>query len=226
MWSRVAIVVLAVVLVLGIGPSAPQPATSVGAGSSRPSRTAYSFVVTTADDAHDASPGDGQCATAAHQCSLRAAIEEANALNGDISVTVPVNTYRLSLGPLRVQAHSHLSVKGGHSLHPAINEPFQAAVISAMSRDRALVLAAGDVTLTDLLIGGGRGGRGGAIQNARQAKLRLFDVDLEGNVGTNGGAIANDGMLSIEDSTLDGNPIPFRLGGRTSELITSTGRVN
>src|SRR5687768_5560767 len=37
------------------------------------------FVVTTTADAPDAAPGDGVCATAGGDCSLRAAVAEANA---------------------------------------------------------------------------------------------------------------------------------------------------
>ena len=37
------------------------------------------FVVTAVNDGDDANPGDGNCATATKVCTLRAAIEEANA---------------------------------------------------------------------------------------------------------------------------------------------------
>jgi CSLREA domain-containing protein len=43
------------------------------------SAQAKSFTVTSTIDAVDAVPGDGVCATAANQCTLRAAIQEANA---------------------------------------------------------------------------------------------------------------------------------------------------
>src|SRR5947207_4209169 len=40
------------------------------------------FTVDQAGDSHDANPGDGVCADAIGNCTLRAAIEEANALAG------------------------------------------------------------------------------------------------------------------------------------------------
>src|SRR5580692_7616384 len=40
---------------------------------------AHTFTVNTTNDTHDATPGDGICADSSGQCSLRAAIEEANA---------------------------------------------------------------------------------------------------------------------------------------------------
>ena len=54
------------------------------------------FTVNTTTDAKDANPGDGVCATAAGQCSLRAAIEEADALGGADTVSVPAGTYTLT----------------------------------------------------------------------------------------------------------------------------------
>src|SRR5438128_6853246 len=45
-------------------------------------RATTAFTVNVAGDSHDANPGDGVCADAIGNCTLRAAIEEANALAG------------------------------------------------------------------------------------------------------------------------------------------------
>ncbi len=50
----------------------------------------------TADET-DAVPGDGQCLTASAVCTLRAAIQEANAFPGSDRVEVPAGTYTLTL---------------------------------------------------------------------------------------------------------------------------------
>ncbi|MBK9125572.1 MAG: hypothetical protein IPM16_20940 [Chloroflexi bacterium] len=57
------------------------------------------FNVDTVIDAKDASPGDGTCATAGAACSLRAAIEEAQALGAanDYQINIPAGTYELTL---------------------------------------------------------------------------------------------------------------------------------
>ena len=52
---------------------------------------AATFTVDTTDDFNDASPGDGQCASAASNCTLRAAIQEINALGE------PANTIRFNI---------------------------------------------------------------------------------------------------------------------------------
>lgn len=56
-----------------------------------PSAFAASFAVNSTGDAPDDNPGDGSCETAtAGQCTLRAAIEEANALGGDDQITFQI----------------------------------------------------------------------------------------------------------------------------------------
>ncbi|HEV3293904.1 MAG TPA: CSLREA domain-containing protein, partial [Streptosporangiaceae bacterium] len=61
-----------------------------------------SFTVNTTADAHDTHPGDGICADAAGRCTLRAALEEANASppGSTVRITVPAGTYDLTLGSL------------------------------------------------------------------------------------------------------------------------------
>jgi CSLREA domain-containing protein len=58
------------------------------------------FVVDTTTDAVDAAAGDGTCATTAATCSLRAAVQEANALAGADTIELPAGTYVLTLGGL------------------------------------------------------------------------------------------------------------------------------
>lgn len=49
------------------------------------------FDVNTVLDGHDNAVGDGQCTTAAGTCSLRAAVEETNALPGADAIHVPAD---------------------------------------------------------------------------------------------------------------------------------------
>ncbi|HYV66156.1 MAG TPA: CSLREA domain-containing protein, partial [Myxococcales bacterium] len=58
---------------------------------------AATFTVNSTADAVDVSPGDGVCATADGSCTLRAAIQEANALAGADTVVLPAGTYLLTL---------------------------------------------------------------------------------------------------------------------------------
>ena len=56
------------------------------------------LVVNSPNDAVDANPGDGVCETAtAGECTLRAAVQEANALAGADTISIPAGVYTLSI---------------------------------------------------------------------------------------------------------------------------------
>src|SRR5881394_2387789 len=57
---------------------------------------AATFVVNTTADTADAVPGDGFCADSGGACSLRAAVQEANALAGPDTIQLGAATYVLS----------------------------------------------------------------------------------------------------------------------------------
>ncbi|MDH3254599.1 MAG: CSLREA domain-containing protein [Acidobacteriota bacterium] len=59
--------------------------------------SANTFLVDSTDDAVDASPGDGSCETAAAVCTLRAAIQEANALAGADAISIPTGVFKLTI---------------------------------------------------------------------------------------------------------------------------------
>ena len=65
---------------------------------------AASFEVTTTDDGVDIDPGDGVCATVAGECSLRAAIQETNALEGADLILLPGGVYLLTIAGAREDA--------------------------------------------------------------------------------------------------------------------------
>jgi CSLREA domain-containing protein len=62
-----------------------------------PAAHAANFTVNSTADAVDASPGDGECATAGGVCTLRAAIQEANALAGPDTITLPAGAYAIAI---------------------------------------------------------------------------------------------------------------------------------
>ncbi|MBK8903182.1 MAG: right-handed parallel beta-helix repeat-containing protein [Anaerolineaceae bacterium] len=59
---------------------------------------AATFTVDDTTDRADANPGDGLCVTSAGTCSLRAAIQEANASLGADTISVPAGVFTLTLG--------------------------------------------------------------------------------------------------------------------------------
>jgi CSLREA domain-containing protein len=89
--ERLTIVFVAMLWLIAISSvialSAPHPA------------EAATFTVNSTDDLVDANPGDGKCETQAGNgvCTLRAATQEANALQEASSIDVPAGTYQLTL---------------------------------------------------------------------------------------------------------------------------------
>ncbi len=78
--------VIALVIALSLALATQPPA---------PMARAAIFVVNSTADAADALPGDGSCATAGAVCTLRAAVDEANALAGADVIQVPAGSYVL-----------------------------------------------------------------------------------------------------------------------------------
>lgn len=82
---------------------------------------AATFNVNTTNDTSDASAGDGACADGSGDCSLRAAIEEADTLAGADTINVPNGTYTLtSTLPFITQA-SDLSIIGASATNTIID---------------------------------------------------------------------------------------------------------
>lgn len=74
--------------------STPSP-TSTSTPTATP--TTAVFVVNSTTDAVDAFPGDGLCSTATGVCTLRAAVQEANARLGKARITLPAGNYQLTI---------------------------------------------------------------------------------------------------------------------------------
>ena len=63
-----------------------------------PAAAAGEFTVNSTADMLDADPGDGLCETdITGDCTLRAAVQEANALEGADTITIPAGEYKLTM---------------------------------------------------------------------------------------------------------------------------------
>lgn len=90
---------------------------------------AATFAVDSGDDGVDAAPGDGACATAGGRCTLRAAIQESNALAGEDTIVLGAGTFVLSL--------------------PGSDEDASASGDLDVSDDLVLIGAGADATIVD-----------------------------------------------------------------------------
>lgn len=161
------------------------------------------YVVNTLEDASDAVPGDGACATSEGRCTLRAAIQEANSWTGAQTIALGAETYIVSptlpiAGPLTLVglgadrtslagggASGVLSISGGHA-----------------------------VTLEGLAItAGNASGMGGGVYNDG-GSLTLTGVQVSGNYAAGGGGgIWSNGSLTLTQSAVTGNSSDASGGG-------------
>ncbi|MCI0743108.1 MAG: Ig-like domain-containing protein [Gemmataceae bacterium] len=192
------------------------------------------FLVNTTIDTIDINPGDGLAIDSAGNTSLRAAIMEANALTGADTIQLPVGTFALTLvgSGEALAATGDLDITDDLTIRGAVTG---ASIISAGSstglNDRVFDLPRGVavdnrrvVNFENLQITGGIAqgtgststleDRGGAIRidffNTVNITNVLFSNNTAPRTGTNlvfglGGAIDNNGFLTIDNSRFENN---------------------
>ena len=189
------------------------------------------FVVDSTNDTSDADLTDGVALDAAGHVTLRAAIQQANALSGGDTITLPAGTYSLTQygSGENLGATGDLDILDGVTLTGAGAD---STFINGGSQDRLFDVVAGvTAKLSKITITGGTAGisqeDGGGIRNS--GMLTLADVVLTNNTAAGGGgAIASYGVgstLTITDSTLVTNSSNGPLGGGAifnSSLTTIT----
>ena len=158
-------------------------------------RYAQSFTVDSTIDAVDSLPGDGFCSTTAAECTLRAAIQEANALAGPTEIVLGAGTHTLSIpgDDEDASATGDLDVLddvGIRGAGPATT------IIDASSIDRVLHNPSNLIS---------------------QATLRLEGVTLTGGQADDlndpsGGGVLSEGRLFLADCVVTGNRANFGAG--------------
>ncbi len=171
------------------------------------------FTVNSTADAVDANAFDSLCATATGACTLRAAIQQANASNvtGGTTIHLPAGTYALTLagtdedasatGDLDLLASNGVTIAGAgpSSTH-----------IDANGIDRVLdIRAFANATISGLSITGGTAAEGGGIRNNGTAAI--VDVSINGNGAAAGGGIYNTAIMGVTGGNVgfnaaQGNP--------------------
>jgi hypothetical protein len=181
--------------------------------------SAANLVVDSAQDGHDRNAGDGICDGSPNGdpafCTLRAAVEEANALDGDDDITIDVfGGIQLSLANGgAIEIDSNVTITGfGASSTIAFQETPETG-----SGDRVFDIAAGaKVTIEGLGISNGQahsgnGFFGGNIRSS--GTLTIRNSEIANGSGDSAGGVANvGGSLTIERSTLQGNTAPTSPG--------------
>jgi CSLREA domain-containing protein len=196
---RLALVVVAVFLLFTVE-SGGRPA------------SAADFTVDSTADAVDASPGDGACDDGAGNCTLRAAIQETNALAGPDTITLPEGAYTLTIPGTGedAAADGDLDITDDLTITGSVSKSI--AIIDAngaVTGERALDVDPGGagitVAISDLTVQHGTeiSGDGGGIRN--KGTLSLTNVWVSGNTSGKGGGIQNSGEATLTETTIGGN---------------------
>jgi len=169
---------------------------------------AAQFIVNNTTDEEDFNSGDGVCETAPGNgvCTLRAAIQEANALPPPHEIILPAGTYTLTIGELDINTDLTINGAGAattiiEASRPASGNPFNVfTVISVTGVPIPINVGISGVTIRN----GFANGAGGGIVNL--GTLHLTDVMVTGNhAGDEGGGIRNFGTVTLTRSTVSGN---------------------
>lgn len=184
-----------------------------------PPASAETFLVNSTRDEGDAEPGDGICATEAGLCTVRAAVDEANALAGPDEIVIPSGRFRLNAGTLTL--HEDVAISGAGMERTVLQGNKQVRVVEVLEgvqsevvgltirnggeQDGAGVYNAGTVHMTNVKITRQRAdaARGGGLYNAGTAQLN--DVAFLGNAALFGGAIYSTGSLDMADVMVRNN---------------------
>ncbi|MCB0976555.1 MAG: CSLREA domain-containing protein [Acidimicrobiales bacterium] len=153
----------------------------VGAMSLAACNPVLNLTVDTAADGSDVNPGDGQCATAGGGCSLRAAIDEANATPGFDRITIQPGVDPVLSLP---GAAEDSNLSGDLDVTGNLDIVGNGATIDAAAIDRVFEVSAGRLSVIDATVTGGNvpaGTNGSAFSST--GELWLDHVTVEGNQG-------------------------------------------
>lgn len=151
-------------------------------------------------DSPDVKPGDGQCLSQAGGCTLRAAIEEANATTLSDTINVPPGTYVLS--------------------SPDEGPDFAQSGMLFLNGEVQILGADAKTTIVD------GGGKGRVFETANDSTVSLMGLTIRNGLanGGDGAGILNRGHLKLADLVLEGNRSktdPQNANGRGAALFVT-----
>jgi len=175
-------------------------------------------------DTGDNNPGDRLCNDGTGKCTLRAALQEANAITACTPLTINFSvTGTINLASaLPILAHPNLTITG-----PGAD---QLTVRRNTGGDYVVfdINAGVIISLQGLTVSNGRASFGGGVRSA--GNLTITECAITGNtsLGNGGGVVNNGGTLAINRSTISGNAaldgavVNQGVGGGATATLTNT----
>ena len=193
------------------------------------------FVVDSPVDLADATPGDGVCSTTVDgtgPCTLRAAIQEASALAGPDSITVPAGTYTLTItgagddagvtGDLDVTGADDLTITGAGAASTVITGVGD-RVLDAP--DPQFASRRNDHASRDHWCAAPTSENGGGIRFDGVGALTVTDSTLQGNTAGAGGGlwVGGEATITMDEVVVASNRA---IGGvQTTMAVACTSRA-
>jgi len=179
------------------------------------------FTVDTGLDLVDESPVDGVCQTAGGLCSLRAAVQQANATVGKDTVSIPAGTYVLSIaGDGEDEAATgDIDIRGAVSI---VGAGPGVTIVDANGIDRIFDLLSDDgegVEIAGLEMKNGAPGSsfsyGGGMFVDVEVTLTMTDVSIHDCEADHGGGLYNEigAALVLTRTSITSNTAPTAGGG-------------
>ncbi|MFK7800885.1 MAG: choice-of-anchor Q domain-containing protein [Anaerolineae bacterium] len=186
--------------------------------------TSYFYANSTAD-LGDINPGDGICQASNWQCTLRAAIEENNALPElHHEIHLPAGNYLLNN---QLVLEESVSIFGAGKGVTIIDGQGITEILHVKTQQGTSHLT---VHLRDLTIQNGQtttaGGDSSGLHIDSGARVYLYDLVVQSNVSSEfGGGIQNHGILQIYNSEILNNSLPFTGDSSTGGGIFNNGQL-
>ena len=193
------------------------------------------FQVNSTSDEDDAGVGDGLCQTASGQCTLRAAIQQANSqpAGNSIGFAIPASdpgfdpgtgrhTINLTKALPVISPNMEISGPGPNKLTVRRNTGGAYSVFSVNKTDAGVVSLSGMTISRGYNQAGGGGIRSGGFASGT---LNVINCTVTGNSASeSGGGIYNYGDLNVTNSTISGNFA--RTGGGIEHSLGTANIVN
>ncbi len=186
-------------------------------GQTHPVSALETIIVNSTADVTDANPGDGICETAVDNniCTLRAAIQETNALAGANEIILPADTYILTI----FGTNENNAATGDLDVTDALTITGDAAatsIIDANGIDRVLDVMTNDFTISKTTVRGGfvNSATGGGI-NFLSGSLTIDSSVITDNTAVGGGGLAflGSGQMMITNTIVSENDAGGAPGG-------------
>jgi uncharacterized repeat protein (TIGR01451 family)/CSLREA domain-containing protein len=182
-----------------------------------------SFSVNSFSDKVDANIGDNKCLDSTGYCTLRAAVQEANALGGTTSITLATaGTYKLTIAGSKENgsAKGDIDIKSSVKLYAPTGGSGATVTAGTGFSDRIFDIPSGTPDMSvefepGLIIKGGKapsGEDGGGIRSLNAGYLNLNQMTVSNSTARNGGGVYVSGPAS---SSLNTNVAEFNANTAT-----------